>query len=69
MFTKEKVKDLHYSVSGKLAAADVQAAADEVLTEYGKTAKMPGFRAGHIPLSVLRQNITHPLGAKLLTKL
>ena len=55
MFTKEKVKDLHYSISGKLSAADVQAAADEVLTEYGKTAKMPGFRAGHIPLSVLRQ--------------
>ena len=55
MFTKEKVKDLHYSVSGKIAAADVQAAADEVLMEFGKTAKMPGFRAGHIPLSVLRQ--------------
>jgi len=55
MFTKEKVKDLHYSVSGKIAAADLQAAADEVLTEFGKTAKMAGFRPGHIPLSVLRQ--------------
>ncbi len=55
MFTKEKVKDLHYSVSGKIAAADIQTAADEVLTEFGKTAKMPGFRPGHIPLSVLRQ--------------
>ena len=55
MFTKEKIKNLHYSVSGKIAAADVQAAADEVLTEYGKKAKMPGFRPGHIPLSVLRQ--------------
>ena len=55
MFTKEKIKDLHYSVTGKIAAADLQATADEVLTEYGKTAKMPGFRPGHIPLSVLRQ--------------
>jgi len=55
MFTKEKIKDLHYSVSGKIAAADIQKAADEVLTEFGKTAKMPGFRAGHIPLTVLRQ--------------
>ena len=55
MFTKEKNKDLHYSISGKIAAEDLQKAADEVLLEFGKTAKMPGFRAGHIPLSVLRQ--------------
>lgn len=55
MFTKEKIKDLHYSVSGKIAAGDLQVAADEILTEHGKTAKMPGFRPGHIPLSVLRQ--------------
>ena len=55
MFTKEKIKDLHYSVSGKIAADELQAIADGILTEYGKTAKMPGFRPGHIPLSVLRQ--------------
>ena len=55
MFTKEKVKDLHYSVSGKIAADDIQTAADKILTEYGKKAKMPGFRPGHIPLSILRQ--------------
>ena len=55
MFTKEKIKDLHYSVSGKIAADELQKIADEVLTEFGKTAKMAGFRAGHIPLSVLRQ--------------
>ena len=55
MITKEKIKDLHYSVSGKIAANDLQAAADEVLLEFGKTAKMAGFRTGHIPLSVLRQ--------------
>lgn len=55
MFKKEKIKDLHYSVNGVISAADLQAAADEILTEYGKTAKMAGFRPGHIPLSVLRQ--------------
>ena len=55
MFTKEKIKDLHYVVTGKIAADDVQKVADEILTEYGKKAKMPGFRPGHIPLSVLRQ--------------
>lgn len=55
MFTKEKIKDLHYSVSGKIAADDVQKIADEILTEHGKTTKMRGFRPGHIPLSILRQ--------------
>ena len=55
MFKKEKIKDLHYSVTGLISADELQAAADEILTEYGKTAKMPGFRPGHIPLSVLRQ--------------
>ena len=55
MFKKEKIKDLHYSVTGVISAADLQAAADEILLEYGKKAKMPGFRPGHIPLSVLRQ--------------
>ncbi len=55
MFKKEKIKDLHYSVSGVIGADELQAAADEILAEYGKTAKMPGFRAGHVPMSVLRQ--------------
>jgi len=55
MFTKEKIKDLHYSVNGKIAADELQKIADDVLTEFGKTAKMAGFRPGHIPLSVLRQ--------------
>ncbi len=55
MFKKEKIKDLHYSVNGFISADAIQKAADEILAEYGKKAKMPGFRAGHIPLTVLRQ--------------
>lgn len=55
MLTKEKIKDLHYSATGHISADAIQSAADKILAEYGKTAKMPGFRPGHIPLSVLRQ--------------
>ena len=55
MFTKEKNKGLHYSVTGTIPAADVQAAADKILLEYGKKVKMPGFRAGKVPLNILRQ--------------
>ncbi len=55
MFKKEKIKDLHYTVSGLITKDELQNAADEILLEYGKKAKMPGFRAGHIPLNILRQ--------------
>lgn len=69
MFTKEKIKDLHYSVSGKLSAADLQSAADEILLEYGKKAKMPGFRAGKIPLSILRQKYNASAYGEAIDKL
>ena len=69
MFKKEKIKDLHYSVTGVISAADLQKAADEILTEYGKKAKMPGFRAGHIPLSVLRQKFNESAHAEAMDKL
>ena len=69
MIKKEKIKDLHYSVNGVITAADIQAAADEILSEYGKTAKMPGFRAGHIPLNVLRQKFNANATADAIDKL
>lgn len=69
MFKKEKIKDLHYSVNGLISAADLQAAADEILTEYGKKAKMPGFRPGHIPLSVLRQKFNASAYSEAIDKL
>lgn len=69
MFTKEKIKDLHYSVNGSIAADTVQAAADEILLEYGKKAKMPGFRAGKIPLSILRQKYNASAYGEAIDKL
>lgn len=69
MFTKEKIKDLHYSVNGSIAADTVQAAADEILLEYGKKVKMPGFRAGKIPLSILRQKYNASAYGEAIDKL
>ena len=69
MFKKEKIKDLHYVVNGTISADDLRAAADEILTEYGKKAKMPGFRAGHIPLNVLRQKFDASAYAEAIDKL
>jgi len=69
MFKKEKIKDLHYSVNGLIPADTIQAAADEILAEYGKKAKMPGFRSGHIPLSVLRQKFNASAMSEAIDKL
>ena len=69
MFKKEKIKDLHYSVNGVISAADIQAAADEILMEHGKKAKMPGFRPGHIPLTVLRQKFNASAVSEAIDKL
>ncbi len=69
MFKKEKIKDLHYSVNGLISAADLQTAADEILLEYGKKAKMPGFRAGKIPLSILRQKYNASAYGEAIDKL
>ena len=69
MIKKDKIKDLHYSVNGVLTANEIQAAADEILTKYGKDAKMPGFRKGHVPLSVLRQKYNASAMADAIDKL
>lgn len=69
MFKKEKIKDLHYSVTGELNATELQQAADEVLTEYGKKVKMAGFRPGHIPLKVLRQKYNASAWGEAIDKL
>ena len=69
MFKKEKIKDLHYSVNGVITADELQNAADEILTEYGKKAKMPGFRPGHIPLSILRQKYNASAMSEAIEKL
>ncbi|MBR2412279.1 MAG: trigger factor [Alphaproteobacteria bacterium] len=69
MFKKEKIKDLHYSVNGVIPAADLQAAADEILVEYGKKVKMPGFREGKVPLSILRQKYNASAYGEAIDKL
>jgi trigger factor len=55
MFKKEKLKDLHYTISGVITASEISARMDEILAKYGEKVKIPGFRPGHVPLAVLRQ--------------
>ena len=69
MFKKEKIKDLHYSVNGLIVANEVQTAADEILMEYGKKVKMPGFRTGKVPLNILRQKYNASAYGEAIDKL
>ena len=69
MFTKEKIKDLHYTVSGTISADQLQEAADKILLEHGKNVKMPGFRAGKVPLNILRQKYNASAYGEAIDKL
>ncbi|MBQ3039030.1 MAG: trigger factor, partial [Alphaproteobacteria bacterium] len=69
MFKKEKIKDLHYSVNGVISADELQKSADEILLEYGKKVKMPGFRTGKVPLNILRQKYNASAYGEAIDKL
>ena len=69
MFKKEKIKDLHYSINGVITADVIQNAADAILMEQGKKVKMPGFRPGHVPLSILRQKFNASAVGEAVDKL
>ncbi len=69
MFKKEKIKDLHYSVNGLISADELQKVADEILLEYGKKVKMPGFRTGKVPLNILRQKYNASAYGEAIDKL
>ena len=52
-----------------IAADELQKAADEILTEYGKKVKMPGFRTGKVPLNILRQKYNASAYGEAIDKL
>ncbi len=53
--TKEKVDDLNAVLKVKLDQADYQEKVDNVLKDYRKKANIPGFRKGHVPMSLIKK--------------
>lgn len=49
------VNDTRKNLSVEIPSADVDAAIDRVTREYGRSAKLPGFRPGKVPAKVVRQ--------------
>ncbi len=49
------VNPLERSLELVVSAADIDAAVEKQLKEFGKNARMPGFRKGHVPAARVRQ--------------
>ena len=52
--TNAAVNPLERTIQLKVAQADVEKLAEERLKRYAKTARMPGFRRGHVPMNRVR---------------
>ena len=66
---KKKNKRLAVFIDWFNSDAQINTLTDEILTEHGKTAKMPGFRVGRIPLNILRQKFGTSAKAEAIDKL
>lgn len=53
--TQEKVDDLNAVLKVKLDQADYQEKVDKILKDYRKKANIPGFRKGHVPMSLIKK--------------
>ncbi len=52
---KDKVKGLKYELTIKVPYEEFEKKADEKMNQYAKTAKIQGFRTGHVPVSIIKQ--------------
>lgn len=53
--TKENVDALNAVVKVDIVAEDYQAKVTKVLNDYRKTANIPGFRKGHVPMGMVKK--------------
>jgi trigger factor len=53
--TEPKQKDIKREISVEIPAAEVARETESQIQRYQKSARLPGFRAGHVPASIIRQ--------------
>ncbi len=51
----ENKKDIKREISVEIPAAEVARETESQIQRYQKSARLPGFRAGHVPASIIRQ--------------
>jgi trigger factor len=53
--TPDNKKDIKREISVEIPAAEVSRETESQIHRYQKSARLPGFRAGHVPASIIRQ--------------
>ncbi len=66
---KEQVDALNAVLKVEVKAEDYQPKVEEVLTNYRKTANIPGFRKGKVPAGIIRKQYETPLKVEEVNKL
>ena len=67
--SKENIDSLNAVVKIELTAADYQAQVDAKLANYRKTADMPGFRKGKVPMGVIKKRYAIPVKVEEINKI
>lgn len=67
--TKEKIDDLNAVVKIDISQDDYQDKVSEILKDYRKKANIPGFRKGHVPMSLVKKQYGKPVMIDEVNKL
>ncbi len=67
--TKEKIDDLNAVVKIDITQDDYQDKVAEILQDYRKKANIPGFRKGHVPMSLVKKQYGKPVMIDEVNKL
>ena len=67
--SKENIDSLNAVLKVELLAADYQERVATVLADYRKTADMPGFRKGKVPMGVVKKRYGIPVKVEEINKI
>ena len=55
--SKKQLDTLNAEINITLDQADFQPKVDTILADYKKTANVPGFRKGHVPMGMIKKTV------------
>ena len=67
--TRENIDALNAVVKVDIAKEDYSAKVEKILTDYRKTANIPGFRKGHVPMGMVKKQYGKAVLAEEVNKL
>ena len=67
--SKENIDSLNAVLKVELSAADYQERVAKVLADYRKTADMPGFRKGKVPMGIVKKRYGIPVKVEEINKI